>query len=495
MASATASLGKARMKRRIPLAIKLGVAFVVLILLAVALVYLLTARSITQQFDEYRRESREKFGEQLADQLAWYREWNGSWKGVLERMLTRPTLIAVGDQVIEGNALIFDVPITLADRDGRIITTTENTRYNELIDSLREAQQGSTILEEWLANWEGLYLAESEVEDGIPILVGDSREGTLLIGEVEPEYGPDEAEFLASAMRSALLGGGIAIGMALVLSFLLIVQILSPLRVLSRATERIAQGNLPDQIRLKSRDELGQLGSSFDHMVDSLRRSEALRRTMTADIAHELRTPVTIIQGTLEAILDGIYDPSNETIAPIYEETLHLGSLIDDLRDLALAEAGELRLAKERTDIVDLVRQVTEAAGASVEHSPSVHVEFAGEIPEVSLDPKRFRQVLANLLSNALIYTPANGEIRVDLHRVEDSVELSVSDTGPGISNEDLPHLFERFYRGDPARGRTGGSGLGLAIVRQWVEAHGGTIRAENRSEGGARFVLQIPIS
>jgi signal transduction histidine kinase len=483
------------MKRRIPLAVKLGVAFVVLILLAVALVYFLTAQSITHQFDEYRRESREKFGQQLADQLAWYREWNGSWKGVLERMLTRPTLIAVGDQVIEGNALIFDVPITLADRDGRIITTTENTRYNELIDSLHEAQQGSTVLEEWLANWEGLYLAESEVEEGIPIIVGDSREGTLLVGRIEPEYGPDEADFLASAMRSALLGGGIAIGMALVLSFLLIMQILSPLRVLSRATDRIAQGDLPDQIRLKSRDELGQLGLSFDHMVDSLRRSETLRRTMTADIAHELRTPVTIIQGTLEAILDGIYDPSNETIAPIYEETLHLGSLIDDLRDLALAEAGELRLAKEWTDIVDLVRQVTEAAGASVEQAPSVHVESAGEIPEVSLDRKRFRQVLANLLSNALIYTPANGEIRVDLRRVEDSVELSVSDTGPGISNEDLPHLFERFYRGDPARGRTGGSGLGLAIVRQWVEAHGGAIRAENRPEGGARFVLQIPIS
>jgi two-component system sensor histidine kinase BaeS len=483
------------MKRRIPLALKLGLAFVVLILLAVALVYFLTARSITQQFDEYRQESREKFGEQLADQLAWYREWNGSWKGVLERMLTRPTLIAIGEQVIEGNALIFDVPITLADRDGRIITTTENARYNQLIDALREAQEGSSILEEWLANWEGLYLAEEEIAGGIPIVVGDSREGTLLIGDVEPEYGPDEAKFLASAMRSALLGGGIAIGMALILSFLLIAQILSPLRVLSRATDRVAQGDLPDRIRISSRDELGQLGLSFDHMVDSLRRSETLRRTMTADIAHELRTPVTIIQGTLEAILDGIYDPSNETIAPIYEETLHLGSLIDDLRDLALAEAGELRLATERTDIVELVRQVAETAGASVEQSPTVRVESAGEIPAVSLDPKRFRQVLANLLSNALIYTPADGDIRVDLRRVEDSVELSVSDTGPGISNEDLPHLFERFYRGDPARGRTGGSGLGLAIVRQWVEAHGGTIRAENRHGGGARFVLRIPIS
>jgi len=482
------------MKRRIPLAVKLGVAFVVLILLAVGLVYFFTARSIMQRFDEYRQESREEFGQQLADQLAWYREWNGGWKGVLERMLTRPTFIAVGDQVIEGAALIFDVPITLADWDGRIITTTENERYNELIDALREEQAGSTIQEEWLENWEGLYLAEEEIAEGIPIMVGESREGTLLVGEVESEYGPVEADFLASAMRSALLGGGISCGLALVLAFLLIAQILSPLRVLSRATERIAHGDLPDRIRIKSSDELGRLGSSFDHMVDSLRRSETLRRTMTADIAHELRTPVTIIQGTLEAILDGIYEPENETIAPIYEETLHLGSLIDDLRDLALAEAGELRLAKEKTDLVDLVRQVTETAGSSVEESPTLRVETEGELPDVPVDPKRFRQVLANLLSNALIYTPPDGEIRVDVRRAGNAVELSVSDTGPGISEKDLPHLFERFYRGDPARGRTGGSGLGLAIVRQWVEAHDGTIRAENRPEGGARFVLQIPI-
>ncbi len=466
------------MKRRIPLALKLGVAFIVLILLAVALVYFLTARSITQQFDEYRQESLENSASEIAALLASYREREGRWVGVGERVLTRPYIVSLGDRSLEGSVAIFRVPLVLFDHDGAFIASTDL----QWINSRMRDEQGR------------LWATEEDLADGIPIMVDGNREGTLLVREVT-DLGGSERAFLSTVTRSALLGGGIAIGIALVLSFLLIVQILSPLRVLSRATDRIAQGDLPDRIRIKSRDELGQLGSSFDHMVDSLRRSETLRQTMTADIAHELRTPVTIIQGTLEAILDGIYDPSNETIAPIYEETLHLGSLIDDLRDLALAEAGELRLAKERTDVVELVRQVTETAGSSVEESPTVHVEFAGEFPKLSLDPKRFRQVLANLLSNALIYTPVDGEIRVNVRRVEESVELSVSDTGPGILDEDLPHLFERFYRGDPARGRTGGSGLGLAIVRQWVEAHGGTIRAENRPDGGARFVLQIPIS
>ena len=466
------------MKRRIPLALKLGLAFVVLILLSVTLVYLLTTQAIMRQFDEYRQESREKSASEIATLLAAYRAQEGQWIGVAERVLYRPFIVPLGEQSIEGSVAIFQVPLVLFDHDGRVIASTDLQWLNS-----RARGEGGH-----------LWATEEDLENGIPIIVEGRREGTLLVRDVSDLSGSEKA-FLSTVTRSALLGGGIAIGVALFLSVLLIAQILSPLGVLARATERIAQGDLPDRIRIKSRDELGQLGASFTHMVGSLRRSETLRRTMTADIAHELRTPVTIIQGTLEAILDGIYDPSAETIAPIYEETLHLGSLIDDLRDLALAEAGELRLAKERTNIVELVRQVTETAGSSVEESPTVRVEAEAGIPKVSLDPKRFRQVLANLLSNALIYTPADGEIRVDIRLADDAVELSVSDTGPGISEEDLPHLFERFYRGDPARGRTGGSGLGLAIVRQWVEAHGGTIRAKNRREGGARFVLQIPIS
>jgi len=466
------------MKRRTPLAIKLGFAFVVLILLAVTLVYVLTTQSIMRQFDVYRQASQENSASEIAGLLTAYREQEGHWIGVAERVLRRQVTVSLGSQSIVGSVAIFQIPYVLFDRDGLVIAANDAQWLNS-----HEADEEN---QRWAT--------QEDLTNGIPIVVNEQREGTLLVREVA-DLTRSEQDFLSTVTRSALLGGGIAIGVALVLSFLLIAQLLSPLRVLTRATERIAEGDLPEEIRIKSHDELGQLGSSFTHMVDGLRRSETLRRTMTADIAHELRTPVTIIQGTLEAILDGIYDASNETIAPIYEETLHLGSLIDDLRDLALAEAGELRLTKEPTDVGELVRQVSESAGASVEQSPAVRVDVEGGIPPASLDPKRFRQVLANLLSNALIYTPATGEIHVRVRRTEGSFELSVSDTGPGISEKDLPHLFERFYRGDPARGRTGGSGLGLAIVRQWVEAHGGTIRAENRPEGGARFVLQIPLS
>ncbi len=280
------------------------------------------------------------------------------------------------------------------------------------------------------------------------------------------------------------------------LSVILITQVLSPLRLLTRATEHIARGDLSHRVILKARDEFGRLGESFNRMIDNLSRSETARKTMTADIAHELRTPVTIIQGNLEAILDGVYSADTETIAPIYEETLHLGRLIDDLRDLALAESGELHLSKEPTDILVLVNQVVETVNASLEGGPRVLVSAPEELPAVPLDSMRMRQVLANLLSNALRYTPEEIEIRVEIEVWENMLVLRVLDRGPGIPEDELPHLFERFYRGDEARTRaTGGSGLGLAIAKQWVEAHGGKINASNRSEGGACFTILLPIA
>jgi len=478
------------MTRTIPLAIKLGIAFVTLILLSVGLMYFLNARSIAQVVDSFEFTLRERLVTLLTDQLTGYREMQGSWLGVAEMVLSRPVRLQLGQQVVQYNDWLYPIRFTLADRDGRIVSTNELDRQ-VLVSAVAEA------LEDPSAEYEGAWLTEEEIASGIPIIVNEEREGTLLVGEIgrSAYVTPEDSEFLEGTMRSALLGGGIATGVAVVLSLVLIAQFLRPLGKLTRATERIAQGDLPKAIDIRSRDEIGRLGHSFSQMVDGLRTSEKLRQTMTADIAHELRTPVTIIQGTLEAILDGVYDASDSTIAPIYEETLHLGRLIDDLRDLAQAEAGELHLEKEPTDVGVLARQVAETVIAAVESAPRLVIHADPDLPTIDVDPMRFRQVLANLVSNAARHTPVEGEIRIDVRRVRTGIELRVSDTGTGIAREDLPHLFERFYRGDPARNRTGGTGLGLAITKQWVEAHGGTIWAENRPTTGARFVVQIPIS
>ncbi len=457
------------MPRRIPLSLKLGAAFTLVIALAVALVYGLTAWSVTGRFDEYRQKQSDEYAQNISTLLAWYRQEFGTWVGAY-RILYHTVTVRIGDQVYEGLSPSFRMSFSLANEDGHIFISTEE-------------------------GYIGRDLTPEELERGVPIVVDGARVGTLLPHSPSGTLDPQEATFLGSAKRSALIGGGIAVILGLAFSVLLISRILSPLRVLTGATERIAHGDFPEKVRMRSRDEFGQLGTSFNHMIDNLRRSETLRQTMTADIAHELRTPVTIIQGTLEAVLDGVYEPSAETIAPIYEETLHLGRLIDDLRDLALAEAGELRLETEPVDLGQLVKQVAEAAAASREDAPQILVDLAEDLPPIAVDSKRFRQIMANLLSNALRYTPEDGTIRVVVDRVGREVEVSVTDTGPGISSLDLPHLFERFYRGDPARNRTGGSGLGLAIVRHWVEAHGGRIWAENQQSGGARFTLRLPLN
>jgi len=452
------------MVRRFPLAVKLGLAFSITILFSVAPIYFLTERSVVQRFDKYRELERQRNFAQFSTQLAlYYQQW-GSWRGV-DRLFYWLVAGEPGGSVIEGIVAIYNIPLSFANEDGEIIVSTKPDI--------------------------GRKLTQAERDSG-PIIVDGVQVGTLLLLDYVT---PEERTFLASVRRSAVIGGGAATATALILAIFLITQILSPLRTLSGVTEQVARGDLPEKVRLRSRDEFRELGESFDRMVDNLRRSEKLRETMTADIAHELRTPVTIIQGTLEAVLDGIYEPTAQTIAPIYEETLHLGRLIDDLRDLALAEAGELRLSKEATDIGQLVRQVVEAAVPSMDDAPNVEVAVEEGLSPIPVDPKRIRQVIANLLSNALRYTPTDGRIEISVHAAEGEVEVYVSDTGPGISPQDLPRLFERFFRGDPARNRSGGSGLGLAIARRWVEAHGGRIWAENNRTRGARFTFRLPLA
>jgi len=465
------------MRRRIPLALKLGLAFTVMTLTTVVIVYFITASSITRQFDEYSEANLDHYAQQLVHMLTSYYATSQTWVGA-NRLFYMKTRIRIGSQIIEGETYLWDVRFSLANEVGYIFMSTEADRNMQMLTPEEEAT--------------GYPIYYEQVQMNV---VDQTQVGTLILISAGPDLRARELEFLTSAKRAALLGGGIASSAGVFLFLVMISQVLSPLHKLTRATESIAHGQLPERVSLRARDEFGQLGFSFNEMLANLRRSETVRKTMTADIAHELRTPVTIIQGTLEAVLDGIYEASDETIGTIYEETLLLSRLIDDLRDLALAEAGELTLQKEPTDIIELIRQVGESAVISTDEAPELQVRGKPDVPAIDVDPNRFRQVMANLIGNAVRYTPSDGEIVVDIRRVGDEVDVCVSDTGPGILEEDIPHLFERFYRGDPARNRVGGTGLGLAIVKQWVEAHGGRIWAENRPVRGARFTLRLPVS
>jgi two-component system OmpR family sensor kinase/two-component system sensor histidine kinase BaeS len=334
--------------------------------------------------------------------------------------------------------------------------------------------------------------------NGAPVLVNGETVGAVLVGSmIEPVLNPADEDFLRSVNLSILVAS-VAVGLlALVLGSLLFLQITSPLQALSRSAKAIAEGDLGQRVAVQSEDEIGQVARSFNRMAESLAKSDLQRRNVIADIAHELRTPLTIVQGNLEALMDGVYDLTPENVAGIHKQTVVLTRLVADLRDLALAEAGQLRLELKTLSLFDVIAQVTEGLEVQArEKDVTLKFEVVADLPNVQADEQRIAQVLFNLMSNALRHTPAGGTITISVEARDDRALVSVRDTGTGIPPEDLLHVFERFYRADRSRARsTGGSGLGLTIAKQIVEAHGGQIWAQSWIGAGSTFAFSLPLS
>lgn len=258
-----------------------------------------------------------------------------------------------------------------------------------------------------------------------------------------------------------------------------------PLRALTTAAERMRDGEPGARVQVRGKDEIARLATAFNDMSASRDRLERQRKDMVGDIAHELRTPLSNIRGWLEATEDGVSTASPELVTSLLEEAQLLQHIIDDLQDLALADAGTLRLHKSEVDVPELLTQVAAAHNGARVDSPPLTVEA---------DPMRLRQMLGNLLSNAKRHTPDGGVITLRAHKTATEVVLEVADTGAGITPEDLPHVFDRFWRAEKSRSRaTGGSGLGLAIVRKLAEAHGGTTTATSTVGVGSTFSIHLP--
>ncbi len=286
--------------------------------------------------------------------------------------------------------------------------------------------------------------------------------------------------------------------MALLLAGLLVTQLTRPLSALSEAARRIAQGDRSVSVPVGGRDELGELAAAFNHMSANLQAQEEQRRALMADVAHELRTPLAGIQGTVEALQDGIFPLTQENLAPIQEQTALLARLVEDLRTLANAEAGQIRLDPGPVDVAELAHRVVAMhhAGATA-RGVSVTITAPDTLPPLHADAQRLEQVMSNLLGNALRHTPAGGTVEVHLASTPQGLRIAVLDSGEGIPAEDLPLIFERFYRSDRSRSReSGGTGLGLAIARQLVTLHGGRIWAESPPAGraqGSGFFVELP--
>ena len=347
--------------------------------------------------------------------------------------------------------------------------------------------------------------AEQTPASPVPVLVDNRQVGALSMdddmdGDMEsPDLAGPAAGSVLSAVNRSLVWTGIA---AAVLGTLLIAllsgRVLSPVQSLGAAALRLGRGDLTQRAPASGSAEIKQLAASFNAMAANLEEAERYRRDLAADVAHELRTPVSNIQGYLEAIKDGLLEPSGETIDVIYSQVTHLSRLVEDLRLLAQVESGALRLDRLPSPVPDLLQRCLDAARPRAEAS-GVRLSLATvpATPLVEMDATRIAQVVDNLLDNAITHTPESGSVSIAAAPTGDGrVEVSVSDTGNGIPEEDLLRLFDRFYRADPSRSRsTGGAGLGLTIAKQLVEAHGGTIEAASAPGSGSTFSFRLPVT
>ncbi len=312
-----------------------------------------------------------------------------------------------------------------------------------------------------------------------------SSSGIVLIVEDDKKTAAHRYLVWASLFALALSG---------ILSLLLTKRVLNPLSQMTRSTGKIASGDYAERIHISSKDEVAQVAAAFNRMVDNLQRVEQLRKTMIVDVAHELRTPLTNMRGYLEALMDGVTAASAETFASLHEETLRLTKLIDDLLELAKADASRTTLRPQRITLPELIAQSLELFRSHYDiKGIALETNYAEGTERVRADPDKLKQVVRNLLQNAFQYTPPRGTVRIYTERLSGEVKTTFANVCGDISKDDLPFIFERFYRGEKSRSREyGGAGIGLAIVKELVEAHGGKVGASVFS-GEVQIWITLP--
>ncbi len=439
--------------------LKLIGAFLAIGLISIAIIVLLARQNTRDAFNRFVAVGR---GEDLVAELADYYRSNGSWDGVQEIYPPGQTPPGEGGKPYPS--------FTIADANGQALC--EGGGFHT-----------------------GDRIPEHELNYGTPITVDGETVGILVLERMPFPGSPREEEFIQRVNSLLLYSALGATIVALLLGVLLSRTLTRPIRELTAATQAVAGGQLGLQVSVRSRDELGELAASFNKMSADLARSVDARRQMTADIAHELRTPLSLILGHAEAVHDGVLPPTRENFEIIRDEAARLEHLVDDLRTLSLADAGELSMEME---IVKPKKLLQEAASLyqyrAQQKNISLDLQIPDELPDIKADASRLTQVLTNLLDNALRHTPDGGNITLAARGTKDGLLLWIQDSGSGVASGDLGRIFDRFYRLDAARSREqGGSGLGLAIAKSIVQAHGGQIWAESQPGQGLAIFIQLP--
>lgn len=466
---------------------KLGGALLLVVLVSVGILAYLTNQNTTTQFQQYIQTGSTTYTQRVVNNLAQYYDQGKGWSGVQEILLA--SLRTNSDRLV------------LADSSGKIIGDTANQSIGKPSSSLGSSDgnpiqvAGQTVGTLYL-DLSGMMGSGRGYMGGRGMMSGSSSQTATPTASIQPA----EGTFLSRINNYIWIAGIIAVVVALLLGILLTRQITRPLRSLTSGAAHISKGDLSYRVKVHANDEIGNLAKSFNEMAIKLDNSEQSRRRLVSDVAHELRTPLTIIQGTVDGIADGVFQLDKEHLDSIREQTVLLTHLVNDLRDLSLAESGQLKLERLFTDLVDLVRKkLTQFEVSARQKNVRLILKTQSAIASINIDAKRLEQVMGNLLSNAIRHTPEGGQITVSMKTRENnfgkrSLIISVTDTGEGIPAENLLHIFERFYRVETSRSRSeGGVGLGLAIVKQMVLAHGGQVWVESQTGQGSTFYFSLP--
>ena len=446
---------------------------VTVVALASGITYWLTVREFKQLVFN---QSRDRF----VSDVGLYYQMNGSWNGIQAYITLRDTSPQPGGPGSGPNQPPFgpaggksqstSLTFLLADTNGKVLVPVGPYQAGQVVP-------------------------HATLTQGTAVDVNGKQVGTVLVLGSPPPLGGLELQYLNRTNQALLYAALGAALVALLLGTILARTLTHPLRELTTAIHAMAKGNLKQHVSVKSRDELGELAAAFNQMSSDLDRLNLSRRQMTADIAHDLRSPLTVIGGYVESMRDGVLKPTPERLNTIHAEVQHLQRLVEDLRTLSQADAGELTLNRETLAPLALLERMAKSYGhLAAQKKVALEVTAEPGLPEIRLDPDRMAQVFGNLITNSLRYTPEGGKILLSARQADDFLAFSLQDNGQGIPADALPHIFDRFYRADPARAPGGESGLGLAIARSIVEAHGGSISAESEAGKGTTIRIMLPL-
>lgn len=448
------------------------------VVLSVGITAFLVRMSTEREFEQYISECDSIYINHLQHYLVNYYAANNGWEGVQSQL--------------DNQVGMADERLVLADAKGLILADTKREWLGQnvvdfgLNESFTISSDGMLV---------GRVYSIIYGEAACVNMVGNRCTGKAVLADAE-------LNFIGRVNDYLWIAGIVGAAVALFLGLVLTRQIILPLLNLKQGAQQVASGNLGFRVKVDARDEFGEVARSFNSMAESLHKIEQSRRQLTADIAHELRTPLTVIDGTVQGIMDGIFQPDEEHLKWIKDQADLLASLINDLRDLSLVESGQLKLNTISLNIAEFIISRISQWTLKVEEKG---IQFKYDIPdktlEIQADPIRLEQIINNLINNAIRHTEQDGEINITLVKAEAEIDaepgvvLTVADNGEGISPQHLEHIFERFYRIQSSRSKGGKeTGLGLAIVKRMVEAHKGKIWVESEPGKGSQFHIYIPV-